>query len=383
MSDDACDDGSGRHMFRIAYVFPQGDLGGAELATIRWLRAHDRERFDPVAIVLQHGPLLEHLRDLEVTVEVAKFPPKFGDRTGRRSVRLWMAKVLRDHDIALQHSILAWTHSLAGPAADAAGIPEVWFQHTPPRLTGRLDWHAALSSTAHIFANSRYTAKCQERLNLRRFPLTVVPPPVEPSTAQDDRTGIRDDLGFEHDVILATLPGRLQRTKGQDIAVRAFAGALPKAPKLRLAIVGDEAFGLDEGYGAELQTLARDLGVEGEVKFTGHRPDIHDLLKASDIVLSPSQKPEGYGLVVAEALVAGRPVVATNLGATPELVRDGQNGILIPPNDVDRLADVLVDMALNSDMREQLAAAALATEVADSRTGVKLLEEAYLKVLEA
>jgi glycosyltransferase involved in cell wall biosynthesis len=277
---------------------------------------------------------------------------------------------------------MAWTHSLAGPAADASGVPEVWFQHTPPRLTGRLDWHAALSSTALIFANSIYTAKCQQRLNLRRFPVSVVSPPVEPSSVRENRTVVRDELGVGHDVVLAMLPGRLQRTKGQDIAIRAFAVASRKTPQLRLAIVGDEAFGLDKGYGAELRALTRDLGVGEEVVFTGHQSNIQNLLSASDIVLCPSLKPEGYGLVVAEALAAGKPVVATNLGATPELVSDGTNGILIPPNDVDLLADVLTELAANPQKREKLGAAALASELTDAKTGARQLQTVYMQLLD-
>ena len=99
----------------------------------------------------------------------------------------------------------------------------------------------------------------------------------------------------------------------------------------------------------EVRALAESLGLAGAVHFLGERHDVPDLLNAMDIFVLPSYS-EGLSLALLEAMAAGKPVVATAVGGTPEVVTEGDNGLLIPPRDAGALAGalerLLTDLAL-------------------------------------
>jgi glycosyltransferase involved in cell wall biosynthesis len=142
----------------------------------------------------------------------------------------------------------------------------------------------------------------------------------------------------------------LRPQKALDILVRAAQlvhGALPEA---RILIVGD---------GPErdaLTALVQELGLAGVVVFAGVRTDVGDLLAASDIVASSSAF-EGSPLALMESLGAGKPVVATRVGGVPEIVRDGLEGLLVPPGDPTALADALLTLLRDSGLRDRMGAA--------------------------
>jgi 2-polyprenyl-3-methyl-5-hydroxy-6-metoxy-1,4-benzoquinol methylase len=126
-------------------------------------------------------------------------------------------------------------------------------------------------------------------------------------------------------------------------------------------IVGGPLFGLEPGYERELKVQARDAGLDGRVVFTGFRADVPALLAASDVVVVPSITPEGFGMATLEGMAAGRPVVATGIGATPELITDDVSGMLVPPNDPEKLAEVLMRLIDNQQHRERLGTCARRT----------------------
>ena len=97
-----------------------------------------------------------------------------------------------------------------------------------------------------------------------------------------------------------------------------------------------------------MRQLAADLGLAGRVHFLGQRRDIPDLLAALDIFVLPSHS-EGVSLALLEAMAAGLPVIATAVGGLPEVVTDGENGLLIPPKDPEALAAALARLLADPD----------------------------------
>jgi glycosyltransferase involved in cell wall biosynthesis len=167
---------------------------------------------------------------------------------------------------------------------------------------------------------------------------------------------LRDRLGFGADDIVIAGIGRLLRVKGFDYLVAAHARALEELPQLRLVLVGD---GAERG---RLVEQAGELGVSASVRFAGTaaRDEIPAYLAAADLVAVPSVRHEGYvdGLpnVALEAMGAGRPLVATDVGGLPELVRPGANGVLVPEKDPQALTDAILELARDPDLRERLGA---------------------------
>jgi glycosyltransferase involved in cell wall biosynthesis len=153
--------------------------------------------------------------------------------------------------------------------------------------------------------------------------------------AADARARIRGELGLDPTTPLVGLVGRIVTAiKGHDLMIRALPELLSQCPGAVLAIIGD---GPDR---QACQALAAELGVGAAVRFTGQRNDIPDLLAALDVVVMTSLS-EGLPYAAIEAAAAGRPVVAFANGGIPEVVLDGETGILVASGDVAGLARAL------------------------------------------
>lgn len=127
--------------------------------------------------------------------------------------------------------------------------------------------------------------------------------------------------------------GRHVWNKGFDVLLRAYAGLAPRYPAIDLIVAGDGAEHTD------LIALARDLGIADRVVFPGRtdRAQTATLFHHALFFVLPSLQ-EPFGIVNLEAMAAGKAVIATRTGGVPEIVHDGQNGLLVPPADVDALA---------------------------------------------
>ena len=112
---------------------------------------------------------------------------------------------------------------------------------------------------------------------------------------------------------------------------------------------------LEQGgaYERALRHRADELGVTDRVVFAGYRDDAARVVAAADVLALPSWT-EGLPLVVLEAMALGRPVVATTVGGTPELVSDGETGLLVPPRDVEALTAALKRVLDDGDLRRRL-----------------------------
>ena len=154
--------------------------------------------------------------------------------------------------------------------------------------------------------------------------------------------------------------GRLVREKGIDILLKAIKILKNKYSKnLKIAIVGDGE--LKEN----LNNLTVELGVNKEVKFFGVRKDVKELMVSSKIFVLPSRW-EGFGLVIVEAMSNMLPVIATNVGGVPELIENGKDGILVPPENPKALARAINSLLENKELREKL-----------SQTAYKKVREKY------
>ena len=137
--------------------------------------------------------------------------------------------------------------------------------------------------------------------------------------------------------------------KGQKYLVRAIPAVLERFPRTRFFIVGGGE--LME----ELKALAVSLGLDDELVFTGFREDVGAFYRLADLFVMSSVE-EGLGTAVLDALAMGKPVVATHSGGIPEMITDGENGLLVPARNPSALADGISEMLADSDKAEQMAA---------------------------
>ncbi|MBO0332976.1 glycosyltransferase family 4 protein [Sneathiella sp. CAU 1612] len=148
------------------------------------------------------------------------------------------------------------------------------------------------------------------------------------------------------------LPGRLTRLKGHTTFINALA-QIKDRDFLALLVGSTEG---REAYCNELNSLVKSHGLEGRVQIKGHCEDMAVALMLSDVVVSATTVPEGFGRIAVEAQAMGRPVIATAHGGSMETIIDGETGWLIPVGDVDAMAAALAAaIDLSSEEREAVA----------------------------
>ena len=145
------------------------------------------------------------------------------------------------------------------------------------------------------------------------------------------RARLRTSFGLSDETPVLITVAVLRPPKGIEFMIRAFAMLCESEPEAHYLIVGA---GTD---GPRLEALARELGVSSRIQFTGMRDDIPALLAASDIFVLPSLT-EALPTVLAEAAASAKPVVATSVGGAPEMLVEGETGLLVPPGDPEALA---------------------------------------------
>jgi glycosyltransferase involved in cell wall biosynthesis len=155
---------------------------------------------------------------------------------------------------------------------------------------------------------------------------------------EDIRSEVRADLGLDAQHIVVGCVGRLVPWKGQHVFLRALAQLTDSYPQLRGLIVGAPEAG-KKAYMRQLRELVRELGLAERVDFLGFREDVPRLLQSMDLLVHASTAPEPFGRVIIEGMAAGTPVIATDAGAVPEIVESGRSGLLVPPDDVESMAE--------------------------------------------
>ncbi|MBM3269292.1 MAG: glycosyltransferase [Candidatus Sericytochromatia bacterium] len=163
------------------------------------------------------------------------------------------------------------------------------------------------------------------------------------------RPAVRAECGLPPDAPLVVTAARLADQKGLHHLLAAFPAVRARVPGAALLVAGEGE------RRADLEREARDLGLDGAVRFLGRRDDVSRLLAAADVFCLPSLS-EGLPLAIAEAMAAGLPVVATPVGGVPEIVQDGETGFLVPPGDAGALAARLAALLADARLREQMGA---------------------------
>jgi len=164
---------------------------------------------------------------------------------------------------------------------------------------------------------------------------------------------LRTELGLSAQHKIISNVGRLDWWKGQDYFVQALAQVIPSQPDVRALLIGapDDSAN-SQAFHQRLEEMVADLGLSNQVIFTGYRSDVPDLLAASEIVVHSSSEPEPFGRVIVEAMLAGRPVVATRAGGVLDIVQDRETGLLVPPRNADAMAQAIQWLLQNREQAQ-------------------------------
>jgi glycosyltransferase involved in cell wall biosynthesis len=332
---------------RIVHLVIGGEIAGGQLVALQ-LAHGARDRGDVVSFVSPaDGPFAARAREEGFAVDVADV-----GRTYRIDGVLRLARLLRRERADVLHThTLAAANVLSRTAGRLAPVPVVSHLHIANHfrpatrvLLANLD-NATARFAAALVAVSEDTRRAYDEQGYPQR-IRVVYNGVAATSA--DPNGLRNELSIPVDAPLVAEVGRLCDVKGQ----RELIDAVARLPGAHAVFVGAD---LEQGgaYERALRTRAEQLGVADRVVFAGFRDDAARVVAAADVFALPSWT-EGLPLVVLEAMALGRPVVATTVGGTPELVADGETGLLVPPRDVEALTAALKRVLDDDGLRRRL-----------------------------
>jgi glycosyltransferase involved in cell wall biosynthesis len=274
-----------------------------------------------------------------------------------------------------------WAFALFAPIGRRAGVPCVFWQHDHASGRTLVERWARATEADRVICNSRWTAQSAAVLQ-PDAPASVVHPPVRlPERSPTARAEIRRALETDPVDIVILAAARLEPWKGQINILEAAArlSSLVSVP-WTVWIAGAARRPHELRYEAELRQAAVRFGVQPRVRFLGERRDVPALMAAADVFCQPNDGPEPFGIVFAEALLSGLPVVTTNLGGAPEIV-DASCGRLVPAGNLEALSEALRELVIDSGMRERLGAAGRAH--AASRCAPEIVLPELARVLAA
>lgn len=330
--------------------------GGIEEHILMLLRGFDRNRF---RLHLVCPPkLADKVRaDLPPDVELI---PLYLERPTQLTAILRLIGILRRRHISILHSHAFISSMAASPIGWLCRVPVILETAHGPEAWRRgwkatcyvdrfVDWfvdhYIAVSE-----ANARYLSEVkgfspgkisviQNGCELAHFD------PSHPAPA-----GLRQRLGFgDRDPVLIVV-GRLEPQKGHQVLLQALPTIREEFPSVRLVCVGEGSLQ------RRLERQVVDLGLQEAVRFVGFQSNVADWIALGDLTVLPSFY-EGLPLIAVESLAAGRPVVATAVDGTPEVVIDGKTGLTVPPGAPAALADAVCRLLADSALRARLAAA--------------------------
>lgn len=239
---------------------------------------------------------------------------------------------------------------LAAPLARALGMRVIWVEHVPiGRWLTRspLRWPFRWWSRAcTVLAVSRFVRDQLVALGVPADRVTVVHPSIAPAPTPPTP---RDPARWPSRFVVGTV-ARLVPEKGIRVLLRALRRLRVTVPHATLVVVGE---GPEH---AELERLAGELGIAGAVRWAGFQPNVAPWLSGFDCFVLPTVKREAFGIVLLEAMTAGCPVVAPNLGGVPEVVEHGVSGWLVEPDNDGLLAQALLHLYRNPEVALALAA---------------------------
>lgn len=345
----------------VLFVDHAPALGGAEQSLLLLLQYLDRAEWQP-HLACTPGILAQRAMRLGVPCHLCDLPrlrrsPRFA-ADWLRSTR-HLAKLARQIEAQVIYANTVRAALYAAPAAKLARRPflwhmrDFWLSETQPRhvwadtAVKRLLCLAA----AQVIANSHAVAQqlpCAGKT-------AVVHNGIETDRFDPGLDGrpFRAQYHIPDNAPLVGMVGRLRPWKGQIPFLQMAAHILQQQSDVYFVVVGGANFAVEDDYARQVTHLARELGIAGQVVFTGMLDDVRPPLAALDIFVHPGE-PEPFGLVNIEAMAMARPVVAFAHGALPEIVQDSVTGLLTPPGNIPALAEAVTSLLTDGEKRRQM-----------------------------
>jgi glycosyltransferase involved in cell wall biosynthesis len=353
----------------ILFLHSSSDLYGSDRALLNILSTLDRAKFEPHVILPDFGPLHSELNRLGIQPRVMNYGVL------RRKLLhpfRFMAYVIssfcgclrilsyaKRNKIRIIHSNTSAILT-GGVVARLLRIPHIMHLREiviQPKWLWRILSTFAFLFSDRVLAVSEAVKDHWLKGCLWRKPgkIDVLYDGIDTVCHSPEVSGkpFQKELGAKDGDILIGMIGRINRWKGQDYLVDVAREVILLDPRAIFVIVGD-AFKGEEILVERLKERLASRELQGKVLLLGFRKDVPEIHSAFDIYVHPSTQPEPFGFVVAEAMSAGKPVVANNLGGVREIIVNGLTGFLVDPKEKTQMVEAIVNLARDRELRDRM-----------------------------
>lgn len=272
-------------------------------------------------------------------------------------------KAIRENGVNLIHTHSSICHCKAEIiAARITGVPCISHNHGYPKLTN-FDkfFFRFVDMIIHI---SKDVCEYQVSQGLPRSKGVTIHNGIElyKFSRQHDPEQVKEEFNIKLDETIIGIIGRIDWWKGHEYFLKAIEEVTKKIPKVKGLIIGglerEANYEFNRQYFSKLKSLVTSSGLNDKIIFTGPREDIPRLMSVLDIAVHASSNPEPFGLVIIEAMAAGKPVIATAAGGVLDIIEDGKNGLLVPVKDSQAMAQAMLQIISDKEKAKQMSLAA-------------------------
>ncbi len=372
----------------ILYIQGVTRMGGSIESLLGLLKGLDKKIFNPVVITSRIGRFFDEVRNLGIETEVVKMGMW---RKGKSLLTIpfslyLIQRAIKKKNISIVHANTIWDNPYAVIPAGLKKVPSICHIRNTFAKDRIKKYH--LSKTDKIICVSDEIRKGFNSWKLKDEKTITIYNGVDTRQFNDKVKGnsVRREFNIDDKAILIGVVGRVDKTKGQDMLIKAFASLDKKHENLRLMIVGESSL-QERSYFFKLKDLSNNLNLKNKVIFTGYRKDIPEITAAFDIAVVPSlpSSNEGFGRSVIEAMAMKKPVIASATGGIPEVVIDGVTGELYPPNALNKLAEAIERLILDEKRRFTMGEKGYIRVIEEftMAKNVEEIEKVYLGLLES
>lgn len=303
--------------------------------------------------VAADGRLLSELRDRRAEVHY------LGDVRLRHPASVLRARhhfrvMLRSRSFAAVVCHAPWSHALFAGVARGCGIRTALWQHDRATGSPLVERACRVAGADLVICNSHWTAATAPFLQPGAAHEVIYCPVTIARTTPDDRLQVRARFGASADDVVILAASRMEPWKGHLELIRALDRL--QSGRWKLWIAGGAQRPHEHDHEIAIVAEVRKLGLDSQVTLLGEQRDMARLLAGADLLAQANTEPEPFGVIFAEALLAGVPVVTTNMGGAAEIV-GSTCGRLVPPRDLTALSGALENLISDAALRARLAAA--------------------------
>jgi glycosyltransferase involved in cell wall biosynthesis len=370
---------------RILYVHGIEAIGGAERDLISLLKTLDQQKWEPRVVCPGTGPFRDQFHAIAVPTHALSLPPwrKVRSFFQRRSAVRRLEALVDQLDPAMIHvNDIWWVPHTVKAVASRISNPVPIVAHVRQEIEPAKVRRYELDRADAVIAISRQIEQSLIAGGVSGNNVRTVYSGIDLSKKQPshDSQAIRQMIGVPDGAVLIGTIANLFPRKGYEVMLRAFPAIVRAVSTVHYVIVGSD----DNDYADRLKRLAHELKIADRVHIVGFQDPVQPFLAALDLYAHPALM-EGFGIAVVEAMAMGKAVVATTTGGLPEVVAQGETGLLVPPGDVESLAETVVSLLQDRVRREQMGnrGMARAHERFSLDASVAQVERLYREVLAA